>query len=201
MIKKIIIIFSLVLSILFINVTPVYCSSNTVVNVYIEDFDGDLSTLNVFYKYPFIRFNQYGVRELDGKQYLTFTYSNSFSNIEDELSLYIGDEEEVEIESISSTGDEIYINPIFKTTEPEPTPPEEPEEPEDTESTETLTPPPTTDEEEPTTPPSVDVVVDTTEVVEELKEIKSYIIMFFGLFFLYFSYKIIKEISNNTRRF
>lgn len=198
MIKKIIIIFSLIFSILFVNVTPVYCS-NTIVNVYIEDFYGDLSTLNVYYKYPFIKFTQYGIRELDGKQYLTFTYNGYLSNVVDELSLYINEDEEVEIESISSSGDEIYINPIFKVTEPEPTPPpEEPEE--DTESTEsTETPPP--DEEESTTPPSVDVVIDTTEVVEELKEIKSYIIMFFALFFLYFSYKIIKEISNNTRRF
>lgn len=191
MTKKIIIIFSLIFSILFINITPVYCS-NTIVNVYIEDFSGDLSTLNVYYKYPFIKFTQYGIRELDGKQYLTFTYSSTFADVVDKLSLYIGEEEEVEIESISAS-DEIYINPIFKVTEPTP-PPEEPED------TETPTTPPTTDEEEPTTPP-VDVIVDNTEVVEELKEIKSYIVMFFALFFLYFSYKIIKEIANNTRRF
>ena len=40
------------------------------------------------------------------------------------------------------------------------------------------------------------VVIDNTGVIKELQEIKSYLLMFFASFFLYFGYKIVKETTN-----
>lgn len=180
--KKIIIIFSLILSVLFLNintVTPVYCAT-TIVNVNITDFNGNTDDLSFYYKYPLGKFKTYGVREVDGITYLSFTYSDSItSNDYDYLSLYCSDEP-IEIESISSSGSEIFVIPIFKTTE-------------ETESTETTE---ETEETESTEENNNNIIVNNTEVLKELQEIKSYLLMFFGLFFLYFGYKIIKETTN-----
>lgn len=188
--KKLIVIFSLILSVLFLNITNttgVY-GATTIVNVNITNFEGDTSNLNFYYNYPFGKFKQYGVRELDGVTYLSFTYSASLSSSEySKFSLYYNDEL-IEIKSISSSGSEIFVIPIFKTEE----------ETESTETTETTTE--TTETTENTEENNNNIIVDNTEVLTELKEIKTYLIMFFGLFLLYFGYKVIKEISNKSLR-
>ena len=182
--KKLIIIFSLILSVLFLNInniSGVYCAT-TIVNVNITNFEGDTNNLNFYYKYPMGKFKQYGVRELDGITYLTFTYSSTFSSSEySEFSLYYNNEL-IEIESISSSGSEIFVIPIFK-----------PIEEENTETTETTE---TTESTETTEENNNNVVIDNTGVIKELQEIKSYLLMFFASFFLYFGYKIVKETTN-----
>lgn len=176
--KKIIIIFSLILSVLFLNInsiTGVYCAT-TIVNVNITNFEGDTSNLNFYYKYPLGKFKQYGVREINGITYLSFAYSDFItSNDYDYLSLYCNDEL-IKIESFSSSGSEIFVIPIFK-----------PIEEENTETTETT---------ESTEENNNNIIVDNTEVLKELQEIKSYLLMFFATYFLISGYKIIKETTN-----
>lgn len=136
--KKYIIIFSLILSVLFLNInntTGVYCAT-TIVNVNIENFDGNTDDLNFYYNYPLMKFNKYGVRELDGITYLTFTYSTTFSSSEySKFSLYYNSEL-IETESISSSGSEIFVIPIFKTETESTETTESTESTEDTESSE-----------------------------------------------------------------
>lgn len=198
--KKVIIIFSLILSVLFLNITPVYCSNN-IGYFYIlatsEQYNNSYFILNDN-SYTIKIHNNVDDTILTGsfnkvgslssnKYYYSYRLNDYFKyNLDYDITytVLILDSNGYTVYSLDvvNPSDYMYYFDLFTAY----TPPEE--------STET------TESTEETENNNNNIIVDNTEVLTELKEIKTYIIMFLGLFLLYFGYKVIKEISNKSLR-
>lgn len=185
--KKIIIIFSLILSVLFINfnITSTYCDDDT--------FYLFLDSDNDFLSNPFVsvgngdKVSMSYVSSFRQGKFLYFYMSDEPVNINAGDNIYIWDGDEVlYYYTVNDSTDypvyEFYFSDFLDYNN----------NPEDTETT--------TETTENTEENNNNIVIDNTDVLAELKEIKTYIIMFLGLFLLYFGYKVIKEISNKSLR-
>lgn len=174
--KKIIIIFSLILSVLFVNITPVLCST---IQLNFSDFD----LLQTVENPKVVLINNSTSESLSvtyynhNNDYYVFASSGNFS-VGASFTIKFLDNNIVLYENtnfiISNSNNYNFTGAKY---------PEE-----------------TTESTESTEENNNNIVIANTEVLAELKEIKTYLIMFFGLFFLYFGYKLIKEISNKSLR-
>lgn len=176
--KKIIIIFSLILSVLFVNITPVLCST-----IQLNFSDSEL--LRTVENPEVILINNKTSENITvtyynyNNGYYVFASSSNFS-VGASFTIKFLDNNIVLYENtnfiISNSNNYNFTGAKY----PEET----------TETTETT---------ENTEENNNNIVIDNTEVLVELKEIKTYLIMFFGLFLFYFGYKLVKEISNKTK--
>ena len=180
--KKIIIIFSLILSVLFINITPVLCATiqfnfsdsellRTVENpeVILTNNETSANITVTYYNHN----NGYYIFVANGNFFSSDSYSIKF--LDGDIVLYESD--------FVISSNNYYFTGSKYPVETETT----------TETTETTEYTETTEETENN---NNNIIIDNTDVLAELKEIKSYLLMFFGSFFLYFGYKIVKETTN-----
>lgn len=181
--KKIIIIFSLILSILFINVVPVYASTNYYIYIRGTDLVKDVenpvlvvSNKDIYYSTEYLGLSSGNYEFLCPADKSVNNYNIKF--YDGDVLLYDGSVRLYNSQTVYVDGAKY---------------PEE-----ETETTETTTE--ETETTENTEENNNNIIVDNTEVLTELKEIKTYIIMFFGLFLFYFGYKVVKEISNKSLR-
>lgn len=188
--KKIIIIFNLILSILFINfnITSTYCDDGMTFYLFLNSNDDFLHS-------PFVsigngdKVSMVYVSRLSQGKFLYFYMSDSPVNINAGDNIYIWDGDEVlyyyTVNDLSGDANvyNFYFSDFLDYNNSE-----------ETETTET------TEETENTEENNNNIVVDNTEVLAELKEIKSYLLMFFATYFLISGYKIIKETARKEKK-